>query len=74
MAKLFERRLTPRDSPLAIFATTAGAFLAAMLITSFLFRLLRRESVSGVLRAFSRALRERCAVLAMRWCGRRRWR
>ncbi len=37
MAKLFERRLTPADSPLAIFATTAGAFLAAMFITSFLF-------------------------------------
>lgn len=37
MAKLLERRLTPADSPLAIFATTAGAFLAAMVITSFLF-------------------------------------
>jgi ABC-type uncharacterized transport system permease subunit len=37
MAKLFERRLTPRDSPLAIFATTTGAFLAAMFITAFLF-------------------------------------
>lgn len=37
MAKLFERRLTPADSPLAIFATTSGAFLAAMFITSFLF-------------------------------------
>lgn len=37
MAKLFERRLTPADSPLAIFATTAGAFLAAMVVTSFLF-------------------------------------
>jgi len=37
MAKLFERRLTPADSPLAIFATTAGAFLAAMFVTSFLF-------------------------------------
>jgi ABC-type uncharacterized transport system permease subunit len=37
MAKLFERRLTPLDSPMAIFATTAGAFLTAMLVTSFLF-------------------------------------
>ena len=37
MAKLFERRLAPADSPLAIFATTAGAFAAAMLVTSFLF-------------------------------------
>jgi ABC-type uncharacterized transport system permease subunit len=37
MARLFERRLTPLDSPLAIFATTTAAFLAAMLITSFLF-------------------------------------
>jgi simple sugar transport system permease protein len=37
MAKLFERRLTPRDSPLAIISTTAAAFLAAMLVTSFLF-------------------------------------
>lgn len=37
MAKLFERRLTPADSPLAIFATTAGAFLAAMFVTAFLF-------------------------------------
>ncbi len=37
MAKLFERRLTPADSPLAIIATTTTAFLAAMLITSFLF-------------------------------------
>jgi len=37
MAKLFERRLTPADSPFAIFATTAGAFLAAMFVTAFLF-------------------------------------
>jgi general nucleoside transport system permease protein len=37
MAKLFERRLTPSDSPLAIFATTGAAFLAAMLVTAFLF-------------------------------------
>src|SRR5579863_3225575 len=37
MAKLFERRLTPRDSPLAIIATTTVAFLAAMFITAFLF-------------------------------------
>ena len=37
MAKLFERRLTPADSPLAIFATTAAAFLAAMLVTAFFF-------------------------------------
>lgn len=37
MAKLFERRLTPADSPLAIFATTTGAFVAAMFVTSFLF-------------------------------------
>jgi simple sugar transport system permease protein len=37
VAKLFERRLTPADSPLAIFSTTAIAFLAAMFVTSFLF-------------------------------------
>jgi ABC-type uncharacterized transport system permease subunit len=37
MANLFERRLTPADSPLAIFAATATAFLAAMLVTAFLF-------------------------------------
>ena len=37
MAKLFERRLTPKDSPLAILATTTAAFLAAMAITAFLF-------------------------------------
>jgi len=37
VAKLFERRLAPADSPLAIFAATVGAFLAAMLITAFLF-------------------------------------
>jgi simple sugar transport system permease protein len=37
MARLFERRLAPLDSPLAIFATTATAFLAAMIATSFLF-------------------------------------
>jgi general nucleoside transport system permease protein len=37
MAKLFERRLTPADSPLVVAATTAVAFLAALLITSFLF-------------------------------------
>src|ERR1700676_1152656 len=37
MAKLFERRLTPSDSPIAIFATTAAAFLTAMLLTAFLF-------------------------------------
>jgi hypothetical protein len=36
VAKLFERRLTPRDSPLVIFATT-GAFLAAMFVTALLF-------------------------------------
>jgi general nucleoside transport system permease protein len=37
MAKLFERRLTPLDSPLAILTTTSAAFLTAMLLTSFLF-------------------------------------
>ena len=37
MTKLFERRLAPLDSPLAIFTTTTAAFLAAMLVTSFLF-------------------------------------
>jgi general nucleoside transport system permease protein len=37
MAKLFERRLTPLDSPLAILTTTSAAFLTAMLVTSFLF-------------------------------------
>jgi general nucleoside transport system permease protein len=37
MAKLFERRLTPLDSPLSIFATTIAAFLAAMLVTAILF-------------------------------------
>jgi ABC-type uncharacterized transport system permease subunit len=37
MAKLFERRLTPLDSPLAIFTTTSAAFLTAMLLTSLLF-------------------------------------
>jgi len=37
MAKLFERRLTPADSPLAVAGTTALALLAAMLLTSFLF-------------------------------------
>src|ERR1700688_1361138 len=39
MAKLFERRLTPADSPLAILGRTTAAFLAAMVITAFLFRL-----------------------------------
>ena len=38
MPKFLERRLAPADSPLAIFARTAGAFLAAMLLTAFLFR------------------------------------
>ena len=37
MAKLFERRITPADSPLAIAVTTALALLVAMAITSFLF-------------------------------------
>jgi general nucleoside transport system permease protein len=37
MAKLFERRLTPADSPLVVACTTMLALLAAMLITSFLF-------------------------------------
>src|ERR1700692_1266497 len=37
MAKLLERRLTPLDSTLALFATTPTAFLAAMLVTAFLF-------------------------------------
>jgi general nucleoside transport system permease protein len=37
MAKLLERRLTPVDSPLATLATTTGAFVAAMIVTSFLF-------------------------------------
>lgn len=39
MAKLFERRLAPADSPLAILGRTAVAFLAAMVITGFLFRI-----------------------------------
>ena len=37
MAKLFERRLTPADSPLAVLTTTSAAFLAAMLVAAFLF-------------------------------------
>lgn len=37
MAKLFERRLTPADSPLAVAGTTALALIAALVITSFLF-------------------------------------
>jgi general nucleoside transport system permease protein len=37
MAKFIERRLAPADSALAIFAATAFAFLAAMIVTSFLF-------------------------------------
>jgi ABC-type uncharacterized transport system permease subunit len=36
MAKLFERRLAPADSPLAIVSRTTAAFLAAMLVTSLL--------------------------------------
>jgi simple sugar transport system permease protein len=37
LAKFFERRLSPADSPLAILAATSAAFVAAMLVTSFLF-------------------------------------
>lgn len=37
MAKLFERRLAPLDSPAATLAATAAAFLAAMLATALLF-------------------------------------
>ncbi|MFY9689535.1 MAG: ABC transporter permease [Candidatus Acidiferrales bacterium] len=37
MAKLFERRLTPADSPLAVAGTTVLALLVAMFLTSFLF-------------------------------------
>jgi len=37
MAKLFERRLTPLDSPLAVLTTTSAAFVTAMLVTSVLF-------------------------------------
>ena len=37
MARLFERRLVPADSPAAIMATTSAAFLAAMLAAAFLF-------------------------------------
>lgn len=37
--KLFERRLTPADSPLAIAATTLLAFIAAMAVTAVLFQL-----------------------------------
>ncbi|HWF38920.1 MAG TPA: ABC transporter permease [Candidatus Acidoferrales bacterium] len=38
MPKLFERRLAPADSPLAILARTFAALIAAMLVTAFLFR------------------------------------
>jgi general nucleoside transport system permease protein len=38
MAKLFERRLIPADSPAALLARTVIAFLAAMFVTAFLFR------------------------------------
>jgi ABC-type uncharacterized transport system permease subunit len=38
MAKLFERRLTPADSPLAVAGTTTCAFMAAMAVTAILFR------------------------------------
>jgi general nucleoside transport system permease protein len=37
LARLFERRLTPADSALAVVASTTGALLAAMIITGFLF-------------------------------------
>jgi general nucleoside transport system permease protein len=37
MARLFERRLAPADSPAAILITTGAAFLCAMFVTSFLF-------------------------------------
>src|SRR5579871_3211342 len=37
MARLFERRLTPADSPLAVLGTTTAAFLTAMLVTAVLF-------------------------------------
>jgi general nucleoside transport system permease protein len=37
VANLFERRLTPADSPVAIFTSTTAAFLAAMILTAFLF-------------------------------------
>jgi simple sugar transport system permease protein len=37
MAKLFERRSTPADSPLMVGFTTALALLAALFLTSFLF-------------------------------------
>jgi general nucleoside transport system permease protein len=37
MAKVFERRLRPADSPLAVAGTTALALVAAMILTSFLF-------------------------------------
>jgi simple sugar transport system permease protein len=47
MAKLFERRLTPADSPLAILGRTTAAFLAAMVITAFLFRLYGASPVAA---------------------------
>jgi simple sugar transport system permease protein len=37
LAKIFERRLTPLDSPIAVIGRTVLAFLAAMFVTGLLF-------------------------------------
>jgi general nucleoside transport system permease protein len=59
MAKLFERRLTPVDSPLVIAATTGLAFLAALLITAVLFL----SSGSNPLQAYLALFQEPFATL-----------
>ena len=73
MAKLFERRLTPADSPLAILATTTAAFFAAMLVTAFLFLCMARVRSRRISLCFT-SPSERCAVSAIRWCELRLWR
>jgi ABC-type uncharacterized transport system permease subunit len=54
--ELFERRLTPADSPLAILRTTAALFSRRCSSRRFCFFPTARAR-SGLFRAFSRALR-----------------
>ena len=73
MAKLFERRLTPADSPLAIFATTAARISRRDARHRVSVSLLRRESASRRTSRFFTSLSRHCADSATRWCGLRRW-
>jgi len=74
MAKLFERRLTPKDYASRDICDDGWAFLAAMLVTAFLFLSYGASPLQAYFALFHEPLRNAASVSVIRWCGLRRWR